>query len=75
MEQQLPGFPSELLTFPTQPFLRWPEGNGTSRSRREDFQNSIDLRTVPVIRRSKTVRVDEERYRIREMNEMKESCG
>ena len=60
------GFPSEVVTL-QDPLLvqnlRWPPGSqGTSRSRRQDFENSVDLRTVPVIRRSKHVRVDNDRY-------------
>ena len=70
------GFPSEVVPTPEIPTLRWPPGNNsTSKSRRQDFANSIDLQSVPVIRRSKHARVSNDRYRYREMNEMKFSCG
>ena len=65
------GFPAEFIPDPEPPRLRWPASNGsTSRSRRIDFNNSIDLRSVPVIRRSKHERVDPDRYQYREENEM-----
>ena len=74
----LPGFPADVSSMhhpQNLPPLRWPAGSGTSRSRREDFNASIDLRTVPVVRRSKHGRIDNDRYRYREMHEMKRSCG